>query len=177
MFRNLQISSVIAFSANFPDYLMVRHIPTGIKENTEDSRADSECRPTARVRRLSVDTMASGLYSVVVTHLLRWLSGNDELPRTLRRTGTGSLLTDASRDQCLRPAQAEKEYAEGFRSMYPMLEFWRLAAEYGIEVLPGSDAHSPEDVWGNTDDCIAIAKHFGLKVINDDFLTRIQKAP
>jgi len=71
----------------------------------------------------------------------------------------------------------QKEYAEGMRHMYPMLEFWRLAAEYDIEVLPGSDAHLPEDVWGNTDECMNIAKQFGLKVINEEFLTRRQKAP
>ena len=67
----------------------------------------------------------------------------------------------------------QKEYAEGKRRMYPMLEFWRLAAEYDIEVLLGSDAHRPEDVWGNTDECMTIAKDFNLKVINDVFLERI----
>jgi histidinol-phosphatase (PHP family) len=70
----------------------------------------------------------------------------------------------------------KKEYAEGIRSMYPITQFWQLAAEYDIEVLPGSDAHRPEDVWSNTDDCFAIAERFGLKVINDEFLTRVRKS-
>ncbi len=69
----------------------------------------------------------------------------------------------------------EKEYAEGMRRMYPVQQFWELAAEYQIEVVISSDAHRPEDVWGNTDECIAIAKQFGLKVINEEFLTRVQK--
>ncbi|NMA42892.1 MAG: histidinol-phosphatase [Oligosphaeraceae bacterium] len=67
-------------------------------------------------------------------------------------------------------------YAEGERHMYPVAQFWELAAEYDIEVLVGSDAHQPEDVWGNNDDCYEIAQKHGLKVINDVFVQRVLEA-
>ena len=60
----------------------------------------------------------------------------------------------------------------GLRRPYPLVRFWEIAAEYPVEVLCSSDAHSPDVVWGNTDDCSAFARFFGLKVVNQTFSPR-----
>lgn len=59
-----------------------------------------------------------------------------------------------------------------WRHMYPWLPFWEIMAEYQVKVVVNSDAHKPCDVWGNTDDCLAIASKLGLNVINDTFLEK-----
>ena len=126
-----------------------------------------------------VDTMASGLYSVLAhpdlfaMAIWQWDQAAEACARKILEKAAHYRMPLEINAYGLR--KPKKEFAEGVRSMYPMREFWRLAAEYDIEVLPGSDAHRPEDVWGNTDECIAIAKQFGLKVINEEFLTRVQK--
>ncbi|MBO4631877.1 MAG: histidinol-phosphatase [Lentisphaeria bacterium] len=63
---------------------------------------------------------------------------------------------------------------EGKRAQYPWLPFWELVAQHGgIEVVTGSDAHRPEDVWGNLDDTFAIAAKVGLTVRNHAVAQRI----
>ncbi|MHC4871895.1 MAG: histidinol-phosphatase [Planctomycetota bacterium] len=52
----------------------------------------------------------------------------------------------------------------GRRLRYPLEEFWKVAAEYKIEVVCNSDAHRPEDVAGNISDAMAIAEKNGLKI-------------
>jgi len=66
------------------------------------------------------------------------------------------------------------ETPEGTRPPYPWLPFWELAAEHGsIEAVAGSDAHRPEDVWGNLDDAIAIGTRFGFAMQNYNTARRI----
>ena len=55
---------------------------------------------------------------------------------------------------------------DGVRPPYPWLPFWELAAEYGVKTVAGSDAHRPEDVWGNIEDAFAIGERFGLENCN-----------
>jgi histidinol-phosphatase (PHP family) len=62
------------------------------------------------------------------------------------------------------------EDGASWRFMYPLMAFWEQAAEYPVPVIVNSDAHRPEDVWGNTDECLDIAQFFSLRVINDEFL-------
>ena len=51
---------------------------------------------------------------------------------------------------------------------------WELAAEHGsIEAVAGSDAHRPEDVWGNLDDAIALGSRFGFTMQNCNIARRI----
>ncbi len=57
--------------------------------------------------------------------------------------------------------------SKGSRPMYPHKEFWSLAKEYKIHVIISSDAHKPEDIAANLDDCMAIAREFGLSVLED----------
>lgn len=127
-----------------------------------------------------IDTMQSGLYAFVAhpdlfaMALWDWNAAAETCARSILKQAAACRMPLEINAYGLR--KPKKEYAEGVRNMYPMLEFWRLAAEYDIEVLAGSDAHRPEDVWGNTDACFEIADRFGLKVINDVFLQRIQSA-
>ncbi|MBQ9335984.1 MAG: histidinol-phosphatase [Lentisphaeria bacterium] len=66
------------------------------------------------------------------------------------------------------------ETEEGTRAQYPWDPFWELVAEHGgIRVVTGSDAHRPEDVWGNLDDTFAIAAKFGLTVRNQEIAEQI----
>ncbi|MBO4631041.1 MAG: histidinol-phosphatase [Lentisphaeria bacterium] len=66
------------------------------------------------------------------------------------------------------------ETPEGKRPPYPWIHFWELAAEHGgIEVVAGSDAHRPEDVWGNLDDAFAMADRLGFPVRNYELAQRI----
>ena len=48
-----------------------------------------------------------------------------------------------------------------------------LAAEYGVKTVAGSDAHRPEDVWGNIEDAFAIAEKFGLEIRNAEVARKI----
>ena len=54
------------------------------------------------------------------------------------------------------------------RPQYPRREFWDLAAEYGIRVVVNSDAHRPEDVYGNLDEAAAFARERGLRIVNEE---------
>ena len=63
---------------------------------------------------------------------------------------------------------------EGRRAQYPWVRFWELVAEHGkIEVVAGSDAHRPADVWGNLDDMYDFAAHLGLAVRNHELAQKI----
>lgn len=66
------------------------------------------------------------------------------------------------------------ETEDGLRAQYPWDRFWELVAEHGgIKVVTGSDAHRPEDVWGNMDDTFAIAAKFSLPVRNLEIAQKI----
>ena len=71
----------------------------------------------------------------------------------------------------LRKPQVETE--EGFRPPYPWMPFWELAAEYGVKTVAGSDAHRPEDVWGNIGEAFSIAEHFHLANCNAETARKI----
>jgi len=62
------------------------------------------------------------------------------------------------------------EDGASWRFMYPLMTFWDMVAEYQAPVIVSSDAHRPQDVWGNTDECLDIARRFSLPVVNEDFL-------
>ena len=65
---------------------------------------------------------------------------------------------------------------EGRRAQYPWIHFWELVAEHGgIEVVAGSDAHRPEDVWGNLDDIYEFAANLGLTIRNYELAQKIIK--
>lgn len=53
---------------------------------------------------------------------------------------------------------------EGKRHKYPVDRFWEIAGEYDILAVCNSDAHKPEDVAANIDDCIDIAGRYGIRV-------------
>ncbi len=62
---------------------------------------------------------------------------------------------------------------EGKRAQYPWRPFWELVAEKGGKVVVSSDAHRPEDVWGNTDDTLELARELGLQVVNRELADKI----
>lgn len=59
---------------------------------------------------------------------------------------------------------------EGQRRMYPWIQFWELAAEYEIEFIVNSDAHSPEDIIGNMEEAAAIGERLGLAAADLSYL-------
>ena len=66
------------------------------------------------------------------------------------------------------------ETEDGPRAQYPWDHFWELVAEHGgVRVVTGSDAHRPEDVWGNMEDTFAMAAKFGLPVRNLEIAQKI----
>lgn len=58
------------------------------------------------------------------------------------------------------------------RKQYPLARFWDIAGEEGVQGIVSSDAHLPQEVWGNTDECVAFAKEHGVKLINNVFVPR-----
>jgi histidinol-phosphatase (PHP family) len=54
------------------------------------------------------------------------------------------------------------------RHLYPLRKFWDVAGEVGVKVVVCSDAHSPKDVWNNTDKCVEWAERVGLQVVNEE---------
>lgn len=66
---------------------------------------------------------------------------------------------------------------DGPRPQYPWRPFWELVAEKGASVVVGADAHRPGDVWGNTDDLLALAAELGLTVVNERVAGLLRKPP
>ena len=67
----------------------------------------------------------------------------------------------------------EGDYADGRRRQYPLEAFWRMAAEYPITCVIGSDAHRPEDVYGNSDEAYAIAEKYRIPCVNAELARKI----
>ena len=65
------------------------------------------------------------------------------------------------------------EYADGIRHQYPVLNFWEMASTYRISCVIGSDAHRPEDVFGNSRDAYAIAEKFHIPCVNAEVAKKI----
>ncbi len=63
---------------------------------------------------------------------------------------------------------------DGARPQYPWRPFWELAAARGVRAVVNSDAHTPEDVWGNTDQAIAFGAAFGLRPVNGEVASIIR---
>ena len=59
---------------------------------------------------------------------------------------------------------------DGTRPAYPIDNFWKLAAEYKIDVIINSDAHRPQDVIGAMDQGFSLAKKYNLSVIELNLL-------
>jgi histidinol-phosphatase (PHP family) len=56
------------------------------------------------------------------------------------------------------------------RPMYPLPEFWELAADYDIEVVINSDAHTPPDVAAGLNECGLLARNLGLQQADLSYL-------
>jgi histidinol-phosphatase (PHP family) len=65
------------------------------------------------------------------------------------------------------------DYADGRRHQYPVLNFWKMASTYRISCVIGSDAHKPEDVFGNSEEAYAIAEKFNIPCVNADVARKI----
>lgn len=59
-----------------------------------------------------------------------------------------------------------ENYADGTRYQYPLETFWEMASTYRISCVIGSDAHRPEDVFGNSGAAYAIAEKFHIPCAN-----------
>ena len=60
----------------------------------------------------------------------------------------------------------EFEYADGKRHPYPYAPFWKLAKNFDIIATVNSDAHKPEDVFGNLQDAFDFAEQYGITCSN-----------
>ena len=69
--------------------------------------------------------------------------------------------------------KAEIHYPETIRHPYPWRPVWELAAEIGIPCVIGSDAHRPDDVFGNMSDLFAFAEELGIPCINAQVAKKI----
>ena len=52
------------------------------------------------------------------------------------------------------------------RPLYPLREFWELAAHFDVSVVINSDAHTPRDVLSSLEDCLCLAHDFSLRVVS-----------
>ena len=59
------------------------------------------------------------------------------------------------------------------RYRYPWTPFWEIAAEGGAKVVIGSDAHHPQHLILQYDECEEFAKSFGLPVVNSEIAAEI----
>ena len=71
--------------------------------------------------------------------------------------------------------KAEIDYPSGRRHPYPWFPVWEVAVEYNVACVVGSDAHRPQDVFGNMNDVFAIAEKNGLRCVNAELAERIIK--
>lgn len=69
--------------------------------------------------------------------------------------------------------KAEIRYPEEIRHPYPWLPVWQLAAEASIPCVIGSDAHCPDDVYGNLSDLFSFAEKLGISCINNRIAEKI----
>jgi histidinol-phosphatase (PHP family) len=53
---------------------------------------------------------------------------------------------------------------------YPILQFWELAADYGIRVVINSDAHHPDHLTMGSQECYDIARGLNLEIADFSFL-------
>lgn len=67
----------------------------------------------------------------------------------------------------------EGNYADGRRRQYPLDAFWRMASGYPITCVIGSDAHRPQDVYGNSDEAYAIAEKYRIPCVNAELARKI----
>jgi len=59
---------------------------------------------------------------------------------------------------------------QGERPVYPILQFWELAADYKVEVVANSDAHTPAEVAGGIEHCLQLAADWGLSLADLSYL-------
>ncbi|MGN0866650.1 MAG: histidinol-phosphatase [Oligosphaeraceae bacterium] len=56
------------------------------------------------------------------------------------------------------------------RRPFPYIGFWEIAAQYQIQAVVSSDAHTPQDVWGNAGETLAMARYFGIPLATPETL-------
>ncbi len=56
------------------------------------------------------------------------------------------------------------------RRPYTSTRFWEIAAQYPVRGIVSSDAHRPEDVWGNGDQLVGMADYFGIPLVTPEEL-------
>lgn len=63
--------------------------------------------------------------------------------------------------------KSEKRGLSADRRIYPLNEFWELAAEYPVRAICNSDAHKPEDVGKSIKDGLELAARCGVPVMDE----------
>lgn len=58
-----------------------------------------------------------------------------------------------------------RQTPNGSRPIYPWRPFWEVASDYNIKAICNSDAHRPQDVMANLDDCLQLAESLGIETV------------
>lgn len=134
-----------------------------------DSYVISTPEELAGFAETSCGAMESGLFAFLAhpdVYCYNWLRWDDnaiacakDILSTAERTGTPLEINGYG----FRKKRIHTP--EGLRRPYPHDEFWRLAAGYKVKCIVNSDAHRPVDTAANLEDGRAIARKFGLKLI------------
>lgn len=61
---------------------------------------------------------------------------------------------------------------QGERPVYPIRQFWELAADFNIKVVANSDAHTPAEVAGGIEYCQQLAADWGLSFADFSYLEK-----
>ncbi|MDD4099436.1 MAG: histidinol-phosphatase [Lentisphaeria bacterium] len=118
----------------------------------------------------------SGLYAFIAhpdlfgVSLRGWSPAAEACSRTIIKAAATCQVPLEINAYGLRKKTIEDE--DGPRRQYPLRRFWEIAAEYShLTVVVNSDAHAPQDVWGNTDEALDLARALNLRVVNDILTT------
>ena len=126
---------------------------------------------------LSIQTMETGLIAYLAHPDLTAMScycWTPEYAALYREIIDASLALDIPLE--LNAYGLRKPYMEtpsGKRAQYPWRPFWEMAAEAGVKVVIGMDAHAPEDVASNYAEVRRWADELGLRLCEKEVVQKI----
>ena len=129
----------------------------------------SDIRSVKAYARILSEGMKTGLYSYVAHPDLNNYAGDgDEYARAMAQVFETSLETDTPLEINLLGIRGERAY--------PKDAFWRLAGEYGVKVVVGSDAHDPASLEDHKDfdKAMRMVEKFGLNYVENIKLRAIK---
>ncbi len=142
-----------------PDYLIL-----GVHYVIKDGQALSPRKSctTAEGMHLWTDWMLAGMHSGLFQYVahpdmfmqagIPWTHFHEDCSRKILEASEQLHLPLEINAYGLRKPWIDD--GANLRPLYPHIEFWKLAREYDIPIIIGSDAHAPVDVHGNMEDAL-----------------------